>query len=107
MPTSDRGSAAVGEAAIGHAYDRLSAFSLFLEEGYRYRPEAGELPRTVSEALMATMFEWGFQELWEKGDANSLRKALPQLSFLVLVPFMGGDAASEFVEEKLAPGEGR
>jgi AcrR family transcriptional regulator len=95
-------SPAVGEAAIGHAYERLRTFTLFLEEGYRFRPEAEQLPRITSEALMATMFEWAFHELHESRGAERLLAILPQLTYVILAPFMGSEAAGEFVEAKIS-----
>jgi AcrR family transcriptional regulator len=95
-------SPAVGEAAIEHAYERLRTFTLFLEEGYRFRPEAERLPRITSEALMATMFEWAFHELRQSRGAERLLAILPQLTYVILAPFMGPEAAAEFVEKKIS-----
>lgn len=94
-------SPAIGEGAIQYAYKRLEAFTLFLEEGYRFRPEAERLPRTVSEALMATMFEWAFHEMRESRSAERLLAILPQLTYVILAPFMGPEAAGEFVAGKV------
>jgi AcrR family transcriptional regulator len=92
---------AVGHAASALAYERLGAFALFLEEGYRIRPEAERLPRTVSEALMATMFERAYLELRERRDAGGLLETMPSFVYVILAPFMGPEAAGEFVEAKV------
>ncbi len=93
---------AIGEAAVQNAYDRLEAFTLFLEEGYHYRPEAEELPKASSEALTAVMFELAFRELRERRSVDGLLQILPQLAYMILAPFMGPEAAGEFVEAKMA-----
>jgi AcrR family transcriptional regulator len=93
---------AIGQTAVQLTYDRLAAFTLFLEEGYAFRPESRDLPRVCSEALMSTIFELAFRELRELRDAEQLFERLPQLAFLVLAPFMGARAASTFISEKTA-----
>jgi AcrR family transcriptional regulator len=92
---------AIGPATAQHAYSRVAAFTLFLEEGYRYRPEAGVLPRTCSEVLGAVMFELAFRELRERRSAGQLLQILPELVYVCLAPFMGSEAATKFVESKL------
>lgn len=93
---------AIGAPAVQHTYDRLMTFTLFVEEGYAYRPEAGDLPRTCSEAIGATMFEIAYRELRERRDVERLRELLPRLAYICLAPFTGPEAAIEFVEGKLA-----
>lgn len=93
---------AIGPEAARHVYDRLEAFTLFLEEGYRYRPEAEGLPRSISEALAAVMFELAFRDLRERGELTQLLRSLPLLTHTILVPFMGAEDATEFVEGKLS-----
>jgi AcrR family transcriptional regulator len=93
---------AIGAATVRHIYDRLGAFTLFLEEGYNYRPEARALPKACSEALAAVMFELAFQELWGDGGAEGLLRLLPQIAYMTLAPFMGPAGAAEFLAEKVA-----
>jgi AcrR family transcriptional regulator len=95
---------AIGATTVQHAYDRLAAFSLFLEEGYHYRPEAEGLPKTSSDALIAVMFELGFAELREQRSSEGLLGLLPQLAYTILAPFMGPKGAGEFVEGKVGRG---
>lgn len=91
---------AIGPEATRHVYDRLAAFTLFLEEGYRQRGEAEALPRSISEALAAAMFELAFQNLHERGGLERLLESLPLLTFTILAPFIGAEAASDFVATK-------
>jgi AcrR family transcriptional regulator len=90
----------IGAPAIQHAYDRLAAFTLFLEEGYHYRPEAEKLPKTSSEALTAVMFELTFRELRERHSLQHPHETLPQLVYTMLAPFIGPDEADAFVAAK-------
>jgi hypothetical protein len=50
---------------------------------------------------MATMFEWAFHELRQSRGAERLLAILPQLTYVILAPFMGPEAAAEFVEKKM------
>jgi AcrR family transcriptional regulator len=92
---------AIGAAATHHVYDRLGAFTLFLEEGYRSRPQAEALPRSISEALAAVIFEQVFRELRERRDLDRLPLSLPTFAYVVLAPFLGAEAAADFVTAKV------
>jgi hypothetical protein len=87
--------------AVGLTYDRLMAFTLFLEEGYHRRPEAERPPRFCSEALAATMLEIFYWVLRERQAGERLVEILPILVYMCLAPFMGPEAAGEFVEKKM------
>ena len=91
---------AVGEEMVELVYDRISAFALFLEEGYRWRPEAENLPRITSEAVGATMYEIAFRALRERRPPGWYAALLPQFVFILLAPFMGPETALEFVQRK-------
>jgi AcrR family transcriptional regulator len=98
-------STSVGRPTTKVVYERLVAFTLFLEDGFKMRPEAEALPKATSEALAATMFEWAFQELHEHRNADRLLETLPQFVYMVLAPFLGPEAAGEFIEQKMAETE--
>jgi AcrR family transcriptional regulator len=91
---------AVGNEMVQLVYDRIGAFALFLEEGYRWRPEAEKLPRITSEAVGATMHEIAFRSLRERRSPAWYAALLPQFVFILLAPFMGPEAALEFVQTK-------
>jgi AcrR family transcriptional regulator len=97
--------AAVGHPASALAYERLGAFAVFLEEAYRIRPQAQRLPRTVTEALMATMYERAYLELRDRRHARGLLETLPHFIYLILAPFIGPEAAGEFVAAKIDEAE--
>lgn len=92
---------AIGEATVKHIYDRLQAFTLFLEEGYNFRPQIQAPPRLSSEAIAATMFELASDELRRGQGADALLQLLPQLAYMILAPFMGSQEATEFVRSRL------
>lgn len=91
---------AVGEEMVQLVYDRMDAFALLLEEGYRWRSEAESLPRITSEAVGATMYEIGFRALHERRSPEWYAALLPQFVFILLAPFMGAEPALEFVQTK-------
>jgi AcrR family transcriptional regulator len=98
----------VGNEMVHLIYDRLGAFTLFLEEGYRWRPQAQTLPRISSEAIGATMYEIAFRALRKRHPPEWYSEFLPQFVFICLAPFMGHDAAMKFLLEqsrKDAPGQ--
>lgn len=91
---------AIGPAAVQIAYDRLGAFTLFLEEGYARLSEDSEIGRVTSDALAAVMFEVVYRELREHRNAMGLRGRLPGLAYAILAPFLGPEEARGFVEGK-------
>jgi AcrR family transcriptional regulator len=91
----------VGNEMVQLIYDRLGAFTLFLEEGYRWRPAAKTLPRVSSEAIGATMYEIAFHALRKRRPPEWYTEHLPQFVFICLAPFMGHDAAMKFLTEQI------
>lgn len=87
----------IGPLAVQQVYDRLSAFMLFLEEGYNLNPKGGALPRLFSECIAATMFELAYVELRERRNAERLIELAPQLVYICLAPFIGTRQAAAFV----------
>ncbi|HEX9481020.1 MAG TPA: TetR/AcrR family transcriptional regulator [Solirubrobacteraceae bacterium] len=89
-----------GPAAVRRAEEATHSFTIFLEEGYRQRPEAGELPRLFSEAIAGAIFEIVQHDVAE-GATAELPRRLPQLAYLATAPFLGPGAAIESIGEKL------
>jgi AcrR family transcriptional regulator len=91
---------AAGTVAIRRSFDNRMAYTLFLEEGYRERPEAGQLPRLVSEGISGAI-----QELFRRqvmiGRGGQMLELLPLAAYLTLAPFIGSTSALELVKEKL------
>jgi len=95
----------VGDEMIQLIYDRLGAFALFLEEGYRLRPQSEALPRISSEAIGATMYEIAYRALRERRRPEWYTEFLPQFVFICIVPFMGHEAALTFLTERDQEGQ--
>jgi AcrR family transcriptional regulator len=87
---------AAGPAALERRHGSQLAFSLFLEDGYRQRPEAASLPRLCSEAIGSALAELGFHHIASGCNAD-LRELVPQSVYIVLAPFIGPVAAGDFV----------
>ncbi len=83
---------AAGEAAIRHTEELLRSGAIFLEEGYGYRAQARELPRLCSQAITGAVFDVIYHQL-ARGDAAQLPRHLPELAYIVMVPFTGRDEA--------------
>jgi AcrR family transcriptional regulator len=87
---------AIGGGAVPLAHERLSAFTLLLEEGYRHRSPTEPLPRTVSEALVATVLELGYRQAPRAG-VELYPVLLGQQTYMCLAPFVGAGVAGELV----------
>lgn len=79
--------------------DALLAFTVFLADGYSYRPAANELPRVISEAIAATIMDAAAFYI-RRGRSDELIALLPRMSYVVLAPFMGTEAAHAFLDGK-------
>jgi AcrR family transcriptional regulator len=90
---------AAGPAAIRRSFESRMAYTLFLEDGYRQRPEAEALPRICGEAIAG-----GIEELLRNeivaGRTERAQELVPQAAYVALAPFLGAEAALEFVSER-------
>jgi AcrR family transcriptional regulator len=93
---------AAGPKAIRRAEEITRSFTIFLEEGYRYGPEAGSLPRLCSQAVAGAIFEIIQRDVAE-GDFAKLTTRLPQLTYIAIAPFTGAREAIGLVEDLPAP----
>lgn len=91
---------AAGPAAVRRSFENRMAYTLFLEDGYRQRPEASHLPRLTSEAISGAMHEL-FRRQVVSGQSDRMLELLPQAAYLTLAPFIGPAAALELIETKL------
>jgi AcrR family transcriptional regulator len=92
---------AAGPAAIRRAEEITRSFTIFLEEGYRHRSEAGSLSRLFPQAIAGAIFELVQREV-EQGHFASLGSLVPQLTYIALAPFTGVEQAIGMVEEMKA-----
>lgn len=89
----------IGEAGVRSVDERVLAFGLFLEDGYRATPEAGLLPRTVSDAVAAAVMELAAFYVREDRVAE-LPSLVPLVVYVATAPFMGSEAAYSYVRER-------
>jgi AcrR family transcriptional regulator len=89
---------AAGPAAIRRAEEITRSFTIFLEEGYGYRPQARELPHLCSEAITGAIFEV-IQEHIARGETAALARQLPRLTYVVIAPFTGPEEAIRLVRQ--------
>ena len=89
---------AVGAAAIRVTEEIMSAATIFLEEGFSYAGEARIVPRLSSEAITGAILELVHRHV-ARGDAAELPRYLPQLTYIVLAPFVGAEEAIRRVSE--------
>lgn len=87
---------AAGPAAVRRAEDITRAFTVFLEEGYRFRAQAERLPRLCSESIASAIFEI-IQRQAARGEIATLSRTLPQLVYVAIAPFTGPEAATRFL----------
>jgi AcrR family transcriptional regulator len=92
---------ATGPGFAPRVHDTQLAFTLFLEDGYRQRPEAQSLSRACSVLTATAVFELGFQ-VSRRGPGVYLRAMQPLAVFIALAPFIGIAEAGQFVAGKLS-----
>jgi AcrR family transcriptional regulator len=99
---------AAGPEAIRRAEDGTHSYTMFVQEGYCYRPQAAQLPRLISQAVVGAFFEIVQRDVAARRWAT-LRARLPQLTYMALAPFTGAQRAIELVEtfkaRELSPAE--
>ena len=91
---------ALGEAVAGRTDDAVLAFTALLAEGSSQRPEASRLPDSVSDAIVGAIME-AVGHYVRNGRAEELADVLPTLTYLIVAPFMGAQAAAEFLDGKV------
>jgi AcrR family transcriptional regulator len=89
---------AAGPEAIRRAEEITRSFTIFLEEGYRYRPQAEALPRLCSQAIAGAIFEIVRRHIARDGGSR-LAAHLPQMTYIAIAPFTGAVEAIGLVEE--------
>ncbi|HEV7527444.1 MAG TPA: TetR/AcrR family transcriptional regulator [Solirubrobacteraceae bacterium] len=89
----------VGPSAAQRVEDSQAAFTIFLQEGNAYRPNAAPPSRVVLEAIIKSIFEIVYARA-RTSARPSLSDAVPGMTFLSLAPFIGAREANAFVDEK-------
>ncbi len=91
---------AAGPEAIRRAEEITRSFTIFLEEGYRHRPQAEKLPKLSTLAIAGGVFEM-IQRHAARGELEVLPSLLPRLTYVCIAPFMGATGAIEFLNERM------
>jgi AcrR family transcriptional regulator len=92
---------AVGPRAIQRVEDSRSAFTIFLQEGYRWQSSGAAPSRLALEAIVATIFEIIYLQV--RASAKPKTAGLvAQFAHLCLAPFVGAEAANELIDGQLA-----
>jgi len=89
---------AAGPAAVSRSEDLTKSFTIFLEEGFRYRPESSVLPRVCSQAIAGAIFEVIYRHI-ARGEIEALSGQLPRLAYVALAPFTGPEEAIRLVTQ--------
>jgi AcrR family transcriptional regulator len=97
---------AAGNAAIRRSFEARMAFTLFLEDGYRQRPEAERLPRLCSETIAGAILE-PMRHLTVEGQAGQAQVLAPQIFYVATAPFIGPQKALEQIKAKCATARAR
>jgi AcrR family transcriptional regulator len=91
---------AAGPAALRRSFENRMAYTLFLEDGYRQRPEAEALPRLVSEAVSGAIHELMRKQV-TVGRTERMREIVPRVVYVTLAPYLGAEAALKLIEERI------
>ncbi len=89
---------AAGFVAVDHVQELQSVVSIIVAEGYHGPSQARQLPALCADAIAAALFALVQRDV-ARGDAAMVARRLPQLTYVVLAPFMGPRAASRVVGE--------
>ncbi|HTZ87987.1 MAG TPA: TetR/AcrR family transcriptional regulator [Solirubrobacteraceae bacterium] len=96
-----------GGSAVKHYEDLVSAFKIFLEQGYELVPtETSRLSDESLEAIVWMTLELAYARSRASGKPQ-LRSLLPHVTFWTLAPFLGTEAADHFIDQKLDQPEPR
>jgi AcrR family transcriptional regulator len=91
---------ATSPAAVERNSELLLAFTVFLQEGYRYKPSDTPPSRLALEAIAAATFETVYREV--RSAKPNLPGLLPHATFLDLAPFLGASEANRFIDERMS-----
>ena len=92
---------AIGAAAVQRINDTNAAFTIFLQEGYQHPQSINHPSPQALTAIAAMQFEIFYHE-FRHGDWTDIPTLLPEITLICLTPFLGPEAAAEFVQSKLA-----
>jgi AcrR family transcriptional regulator len=97
---------AVGPAATQRVQDSRIAFTIFLQEGYRYGQYPSHPPPLALEAIVTSVFEALYCAARKHASRNAAGLLAP-VTYLCLTPFLGVEDAELLIDEKLSEEAGR
>ncbi len=89
---------AVGAPAVQRVDDGRTAFTIFFQEGNQYLDVP--VSRTTMEAILGAIFEIFYRQA-RRGASETMARLTPNGAYLMLAPFLGPEAANEFIDGKL------
>jgi len=91
---------AAGPAAVRRFEDLVSAFTIFLEQGYEAPKQRAYPSNAGLEAIAWATHELAYRQ--SRGSAEGrMVGLLPHVTFLILAPFLGPAEADKFIDAKL------
>jgi AcrR family transcriptional regulator len=90
---------AVGNPAIQRVDDSHAAFTIFVQEGFLRASNAP--PRSALDAISAIILELGYH-CARRRQIETFPQLTPHAAYIVLAPFLGAQAANEFIDRKLS-----
>jgi len=97
---------AAGARTARRLREIANAFTIFLEEGFRYEATRERPPEVCLEALATSVFELAYQ-LLRRGENVQMSGLLGHIVFIVLAPFLAADQANLFLEQRIPAGHER
>jgi AcrR family transcriptional regulator len=92
-------SAAASRVAAQRLEDLISAFTLFLQEGYELTGHAAGPSALALKAITATIFELLYRRAREDAHEPDMASSLGHLAHLCVAPFLGPQRADQLIEE--------
>ena len=89
---------AVGAPAVQRVDDSRTVFTIFFQEGNQYL--SAPAPHTTTESILAAIFETFYCQA-RRGASETMARLTPNGTYLMLAPFLGPEAANEFIDGKL------
>jgi AcrR family transcriptional regulator len=91
---------AVGPRAVQRVEDSHMAFTMFLQEGYQFAPQADPPSQLALEAIVGAIFEIVYHEA-RGGRTAKLSGMTGHIVFLFLAPFLGPQETNKFIDGQL------
>lgn len=95
-----------GRIAMGRLQELISAFTIFLQEGYRHEPSGDPPSGLALEAAVMSVFELCYLKGREQ-QAGALPGESERVAFICLAPFLGAVEANAFLQRQRSAARSR